>query len=88
MACRASRRRCPCSSVTPGSAQALAARLHARFPQHYPDDNHKPEMAIALSRFQGLCGFRPLEQILAFLHGESGGGWDGGGRLQPPAAPR
>lgn len=45
----------------------LAARLHADFPQHYPDNNHKPEMAIALSRFQGLCGFRPVEQILAFL---------------------
>lgn len=28
-------------------------------------------MAIALTVFQGLCGFRPVEQILAFLHGES-----------------
>ncbi|CAG01059.1 unnamed protein product, partial [Tetraodon nigroviridis] len=48
--------------------RALAARLQAHSPQHYPDDNHKPEMAIALSRFQGLCGFRPVDQILAFLH--------------------
>ncbi|TWW75418.1 mannose-6-phosphate isomerase isoform X1 [Takifugu flavidus] len=46
----------------------LAARLHAQFPQHYPDDNHKPEMAIALTHFQGLCGFRPVDQILGFLH--------------------
>uniref|UniRef100_A0A3P9MQG2 Mannose-6-phosphate isomerase n=1 Tax=Oryzias latipes TaxID=8090 RepID=A0A3P9MQG2_ORYLA len=45
----------------------LAARLHAQFPEHYPDTNHKPEMAIALTRFQGLCGFRPVEEILAFL---------------------
>ncbi|XP_017288390.1 mannose-6-phosphate isomerase isoform X2 [Kryptolebias marmoratus] len=45
----------------------LAASLHAQFPEHYPDNNHKPEMAIALTRFQGLCGFRPVEEILAFL---------------------
>lgn len=29
-------------------------------------------MAIALTRFQGLCGFRPVEEILGFLKGESG----------------
>ncbi|XP_061750528.1 mannose-6-phosphate isomerase [Nerophis ophidion] len=45
----------------------LAARLHSQFPEHYPDDNHKPEMAIALTHFQGLCGFRPVEEILGFL---------------------
>nr|XP_061813338.1 mannose-6-phosphate isomerase isoform X2 [Nerophis lumbriciformis] len=45
----------------------LAARLHAQFPEHYPDNNHKPEMAIALTHFQGLCGFRPVEEILGFL---------------------
>lgn len=51
--------------------QELAARLHAQFPEHYPDHNHKPEMAIALTRFQGLCGFRPVEEILGFLKCES-----------------
>lgn len=51
--------------------QELAARLHTQFPEHYPDNNHKPEMAIALTRFQGLCGFRPVDEILAFLQGES-----------------
>ncbi|TRY96024.1 hypothetical protein DNTS_002171 [Danionella cerebrum] len=45
----------------------LAARLHAQFPEHYPDSNHKPEMAIALTPFEGLCGFRPMDEILAFL---------------------
>uniref|UniRef100_A0A8C3CL30 Mannose-6-phosphate isomerase n=1 Tax=Cairina moschata TaxID=8855 RepID=A0A8C3CL30_CAIMO len=45
----------------------LAAKLHAQFPQHYPDANHKPEMAIALTPFEGLCGFRPVEEISAFL---------------------
>lgn len=31
------------------------------------DDNHKPEMAIALTPFEGLCGFRPLAEITHFL---------------------
>ncbi|KAJ8249256.1 hypothetical protein GJAV_G00232840 [Gymnothorax javanicus] len=45
----------------------LAARLHSQFPEHYPDSNHKPEMAIALTPFEGLCGFRPVEEIIGFL---------------------
>ncbi|KAI4874317.1 hypothetical protein NFI96_013951, partial [Prochilodus magdalenae] len=45
----------------------LAAKLHAEFPEHYPDNNHKPEMAIALTQFEGLCGFRPVEEIITFL---------------------
>ena len=31
------------------------------------DDNHKPEMTIAVTPFDGLCGFRPLEEISHFL---------------------
>lgn len=31
------------------------------------DDNHKPEMAIAITPFEGLCGFRVLPEILHFL---------------------
>ena len=31
------------------------------------DDNHKPEMVIAITRFEGLCGFRPLREISHFL---------------------
>ncbi|XP_009003518.2 mannose-6-phosphate isomerase isoform X5 [Callithrix jacchus] len=45
----------------------LAEKLHLQAPQHYPDANHKPEMAIALTPFQGLCGFRPVEEIITFL---------------------
>jgi mannose-6-phosphate isomerase len=41
----------------------LAAQLHARSPQHYPDANHKPEIAIALSEFDALCQFRPTAAI-------------------------
>ena len=45
----------------------LAEQLHARDSQNYPDDNHKPEMTIAITPFTGLCGFRPLEEIAHFL---------------------
>lgn len=47
--------------------KALAERLHARDPKNYPDDNHKPEMAIAITPFEGLCGFRPLAEVAHFL---------------------
>ncbi|KAI3393700.1 hypothetical protein diail_3795 [Diaporthe ilicicola] len=45
----------------------LAEQLHAKDPKNYPDDNHKPEMAIALTDFEGLCGFRPPAEIVHFL---------------------
>ncbi|RMZ90928.1 hypothetical protein DV736_g1828, partial [Chaetothyriales sp. CBS 134916] len=46
----------------------LAEKLHAQDPKNYPDDNHKPEMTIAITPFEGLCGFRPLPQIVHFLN--------------------
>ncbi|KAK8209618.1 mannose-6-phosphate isomerase-like protein [Phyllosticta capitalensis] len=45
----------------------LAEQLHAKDPKNYPDDNHKPEMTIAITPFDGLCGFRPLAEIAHFL---------------------
>jgi mannose-6-phosphate isomerase len=47
--------------------KALAAQLHARDPEHYPDDNHKPEIAIALTPFEAMCGFRHADDIRADL---------------------
>jgi mannose-6-phosphate isomerase len=41
----------------------LAQILHSNDPKNYPDSNHKPEMLIALTKFQALCGFRPCEEI-------------------------
>jgi mannose-6-phosphate isomerase len=35
----------------------LAKHLHASYPQIYKDGNHKPEMALALTPFEALCGF-------------------------------
>jgi mannose-6-phosphate isomerase len=45
----------------------LAEQLHQKDSKHYPDDNHKPEMTIAITPFDGLCGFRPLAEIAHFL---------------------
>jgi len=41
--------------------------LHQLNSKEYPDDNHKPEMAIALTKFECLCAFRPYKEINEFL---------------------
>lgn len=41
--------------------------LNARDPKNYKDNNHKPELALAVTEFEGLCGFRPLAEIAAGL---------------------
>lgn len=43
--------------------KALGKILHAQDPKNYPDDNHKPEMAVAVTAFEGFCGFKPLDEI-------------------------
>ncbi|KAI8362583.1 mannose-6-phosphate isomerase, partial [Mortierella sp. GBAus27b] len=45
----------------------LAEKLFQERPNTYKDDNHKPEMAIALTEFEALCGFRPLQEISTAL---------------------
>ena len=37
--------------------------LHAKNPEHYPDDNHKPEIAIALTPMRLLYGFKTIKEI-------------------------
>ncbi|CAG9862507.1 unnamed protein product [Phyllotreta striolata] len=44
-----------------------AEELHDKFPEIYKDANHKPELAIALTPFEALCGFRPVQEIKYFL---------------------
>lgn len=44
--------------------KALAEKLHGSHPQHYKDNNHKPEMAIAISEFEALCGFVSPPEIV------------------------
>ena len=41
-----------------------AGKLHACAPDKYPDSNHKPELAIALTNFEAMCGFRPFHEIV------------------------
>ena len=41
----------------------LAVKLHNEFPDLYPDDNHKPEMLIALSNFEALWRFSTGDKI-------------------------
>jgi len=49
--------------------QSVAQKLHAANPVMYVDGNHKPELAIALTSFEALCGFRPKQEIIRFLTG-------------------
>ncbi|CAB0033180.1 unnamed protein product [Trichogramma brassicae] len=51
--------------VHPNKKQAEA--LHAARPNVYKDPNHKPELAVALTRFEALCGFRPIAEIQSYV---------------------
>ncbi|XP_015881334.3 mannose-6-phosphate isomerase 1 [Ziziphus jujuba] len=46
----------------------LAKALHKLHPNLYKDDNHKPEMALAITHFEALCGFISLEELKSVLH--------------------
>ena len=51
-------------------AAETAAGLPLESPlRNYRDDNHKPEMLIALTRFTALCGFRTPRRAAALLEG-------------------
>ena len=40
-----------------------AKALHADRPNVYKDSNHKPEMTLAITRFEALCGFVSFEEL-------------------------
>jgi mannose-6-phosphate isomerase len=77
-------RSCECHSGC-GFAQALsiqahpdkenARRLHAEDPQHYPDDNHKPELAIALTPFEVSLASAWFSTRLATISLAAGNVW-------------
>ncbi|KAF9078462.1 mannos-6-phosphate isomerase [Rhodocollybia butyracea] len=54
-------------SVQTHPDKKTAEALHAQLPHIYKDDNHKPELALALTPFRALCGFQPLSKIAKFL---------------------
>ncbi|KAK4783487.1 hypothetical protein SAY86_007861 [Trapa natans] len=41
----------------------LARQLHNAYPNVYKDDNHKPEMTLAITKFEALCGFISFEEL-------------------------
>ncbi len=45
-----------------------AKELHLSDPKHYPDDNHKPEIAIVIDKLEALLGFRSYSEILRILN--------------------
>lgn len=45
----------------------LAAELHQRDPSKFGDTMHKPEIAIALSKFELFAGWKPLNDIQALF---------------------
>ena len=51
--------------VHPSKAQAHL--LHSSDPEHYPDENHKPEIALALSGLKALVGFKSFEETVETL---------------------
>jgi mannose-6-phosphate isomerase len=46
----------------------LAKELNNKFPKIYPDDNHKPKMAIAITDFEAFYGFITHESYLKLKH--------------------
>jgi mannose-6-phosphate isomerase len=47
--------------------EASGVDLHSA-KRTYRDANHKPEMIIALTRFEALCGFRPVSEIVSVFN--------------------
>lgn len=47
--------------------KALAEKLHHKDPKRFGDSNHKPEIAVALSKFELFVGWKPLSDIQALF---------------------
>lgn len=52
--------------------EELAAKLHREQPDNYTDPNHKPEIAVALSKFEVFAGWKPMKIIAALFTGIPG----------------
>jgi mannose-6-phosphate isomerase len=48
-----------------------ARKLHLYDPEKYPDENHKPEIAIAIDSLTAFAGFRPVKEIVQNLKNNS-----------------
>ena len=49
--------------------KSLAAKLHAQNPNQFTDDNHKPEISIALGKFEVFVGWKATPDIQALFDG-------------------
>ena len=56
-----------CLSIQAHPDKARAQKLHAARPGVYKDPNHKPELAMAVTPFEAMCGFRAADEIVAFV---------------------
>jgi mannose-6-phosphate isomerase len=54
-------------SIQAHPTKEQARLLHTRDPEHYPDDSHKPELAVTLDSLTALMGFKPFSGILETL---------------------
>ena len=54
-------------SIQAHPCKELAKELNKSNPTNYVDDNHKPELAVALTPFEAMCGFRRLEEIAILI---------------------
>ena len=54
-------------SIQVHPTQAQAERLHDRDPEHYPDANHKPEIAVVLTKLTALAGFKHGDEMATTL---------------------
>ncbi|XP_074267110.1 mannose-6-phosphate isomerase 1-like [Silene latifolia] len=54
-------------SIQAHPCKELAKKLHFRYPNVYTDGNHKPEMALAITEFEVLCGFVGLKDLQNIL---------------------
>jgi len=60
-----------CLSIQAHPTKELGKILHESQPENYPDDNYKPEMAIALTQFTAFSNFCPKTEIIDNLEGYS-----------------
>ncbi|KAJ9504040.1 hypothetical protein H2202_000096 [Exophiala xenobiotica] len=45
----------------------LSEKLHKENPDQFTDPNHKPEIAVALGKFEAFVGFKPLSDVHQLL---------------------
>ncbi len=49
----------------------LAKLLHLKDPVNYPDDNHKPEIAIAIDKLELILGIKPFNKFIETINNYS-----------------